>query len=316
MTLTRRRRRLHPLSFGLTNGKGGVGKTTSVTHLGAFYAAAGYRVLLCDLDPQGNLRSDLGYATHDGKELFAALLTGNAPPIISNVGGRANLDVVPGGLTLFDLAPMMIARQQTQPGSPRLSDLILTSLQHVADNYDIIIFDTPPGDLAIIDAVLELVDAIIIPVRADDASFEGVELIAKRFAQARDGGAGQPAINPGLRLAGVLLFDISSRAENLARSARAAVEEIIGDTAPVFQQRIRHLETAAYDTRRFGLLAHELEQHTDHAKAERLRALRTGERLNDLPLVRTASGLAEDWQNLSKEVLLRLAELDSEEIPA
>lgn len=93
-----------PVSFGFFNGKGGVGKTSCAANCGGLLAAAGYRVLIGDFDPQGNLCRDLGYDKRDGSELFTALLQGSAPPIVHNVGGRENLDVVPGGPAMFDLA--------------------------------------------------------------------------------------------------------------------------------------------------------------------------------------------------------------------
>lgn len=306
-----------PLSFGFFNGKGGVGKTTAAANVSGLLAAAGYRVLLADFDPQGNLCRDLGYEAQDGAELFSALLGGTAPPIIHNVGGRANLDVIPGGGALFDLAAVIISRQQRTPGA-RLGQMVLASLLQVAHNYDIIVFDTPPGDLVIIDAVMEVVAAVIIPVKADDASFDGMETVASRFSYARDGDEvrGIPPVNPNLQLAGVMLFGIGSRSTSLEKASRNAIEEIVGDAAPVFESRIRNLETTAYDGRRRGLLVHELELRTDEAQAARFAALRLGTTADDVILSRNASGLAEDWAGLTREILIRLTEITREGVSA
>lgn len=302
--------KLEPLSIGFFNGKGGVGKTTTTANVGGLAAAAGSRVLIFDMDPQGNLSRDLGYAPRDGSELFSALLAGAAPPLITNVGGREGLDVVPGGTALFDLSAVMISRQQRNTGAT-LGELLLASIRQIEHDYDFIIFDTPPGDLAIIDAVMEVVSAVVIPVRPDDASIDGLETIASRFQYAREGDPTRriPAANPSLQLAGVLLFGVSSRSTNLEAKVRDTVSNIIGDAAPVFASRIRYMESTAYDARHRGLLIHELEVRAEDAKVKRFAALRLGHKTQDALLTRNASGLAEDFQNLTREILVRLSEL-------
>ena len=80
------------------NGKGGALKTSLVANMGALAAAAGYRTLLVDLDPQGNLGLDLGY--YEQGDRGAGLLDAMAPrqtPLLILRGVRPNLDVVPGG---------------------------------------------------------------------------------------------------------------------------------------------------------------------------------------------------------------------------
>jgi chromosome partitioning protein len=302
--------KLEPLSVGFFNGKGGVGKTTTTANVGGLAAAAGSRALIIDMDPQGNLSRDLGYEPRDGSELFSALLAGTAPPMITNVGGREGLDVVPGGAALFDLSAVMISRQQRSTGAT-LGEMLLTSIRFIEHDYDLIVFDTPPGDLAIIDAVMEIVSAVVIPVRPDDASIDGLETIATRFQYAREGDPVRriPASNPLLQLAGVLLFGVGSRSTKLEAQVRESISDIIGDAAPVFESRIRYMESTAYDARHRGLLIHELELRAEDAKVKRFAALRLGHKTQDALLTRNASGLAEDFQHLTREILIRLSEL-------
>ncbi|MBO8150681.1 MULTISPECIES: ParA family protein [Rhodococcus] len=302
-----------PVSFGFFNGKGGVGKTSCAANCGGLLAAAGYRVLIGDFDPQGNLCRDLGYDKRDGSELFTALLQGSAPPIVHNVGGRENLDVVPGGPAMFDLAAVMVSRQQRQ-GGKRLGQLVRAMLLQVAHNYDVIIFDTPPGDLTIMEALMEVVQAVVIPVRADDASLDGLETIAGQFSATRDGDPDRnlPAVNPRLQLAGICLFGVGSRSTKLTAKIRQSVNEMIGDAAPIFESRIRTMEATAYDARREGLLVHELEQQTEVAKVARFAALKKGAKPTDQILSRNASGLAEDYAELTREILVRLSTISEE----
>ncbi|MCT6736619.1 MULTISPECIES: ParA family protein [Rhodococcus erythropolis group] len=306
-----------PACFGFFNGKGGVGKTSLCANTGGLLAAGGYRVLLLDFDPQANLCRDLGFVKDDGVPLFSALLSGSAPPIIQNVGGRENLDIVPGGPAMFDLAAVMVSRQQRQ-GGKRLGQLLLAMLLQVAADYDVIIFDTPPTDLTIIEAVMEVVHAVVIPIRADDASLDGMETIAGQFSAARDGDPERnlPAVNPHLQLGGICLFGVSSRATKLDATIREAVEEMIGDSAPTFESRIRTMETTAFDARRQGLLVHELEERSAGETASRIAALRKGTKPKDLMLSRNASGLAEDYSNLTREILVRMSTITAERASA
>lgn len=66
-------------SLAVTQGKGGVGKTTVVANLAGLFAAAGYRVLVGEFDPQGNLSRDFGYEKQSGEELLMALMSGGRP---------------------------------------------------------------------------------------------------------------------------------------------------------------------------------------------------------------------------------------------
>lgn len=218
---------------------------------------------------------------------------------------------------MFDLAAVMVSRQQRQ-GGKRLGQLLLAMLLQVAADYDVIIFDTPPTDLTIIEAVMEVVHAVVIPIRADDASLDGMETIAGQFSAARDGDPERnlPAVNPQLQLGGICLFGVSSRATKLDATIREAVEEMIGDSAPTFESRIRTMETTAFDARRQGLLVHELEERSAGETASRIAALRKGTKPKDLMLSRNASGLAEDYSNLTREILVRMSTITAERASA
>ena len=289
-------------SLAVTQGKGGVGKTTVVANLAGLFANAGNRVLVGEFDPQGNLARDFGYEPVDGMALLSALISGSPPPLLKGV--RENLDVIPAGAALADVAGMMLSR--TSRGGESLGQLLGKVLAHVAGDYDIVLFDTPPGDVIIVDAVLTCSSAVLIPTRADDGSLDGLERVAERFARAREN-------NPELRLAGMLLFAIGTRSVRLEESVRESISEAIpGHIAPIFKTTIRHLESAAADARKHGLLAHELEGATASEKKDRLKALRKKEKPAKGLLNRNATGLAEDYEALAAEVLHRMAQLADE----
>jgi len=282
-------------------GKGGVGKTSLTCNVAALAAASGLRALVVDLDQQGNVARDLGFDPSDGEALSNALIAGQPLPLIKEV--RPRLDVVPGGPAVGDLAAYFSAR--TTRGKSDLADALEAGLAAIADDYDLIVIDTPPGDRIVVEAALTVARAVVIPTRMDEASIDGVSRIAERFVAV----SGR---NPDLRLAGVVLFAIQSRATRLERDVRAAIEGILGTVAPVFETRIRHLDSAAADARRNGLLVHELEAAGRDAKAARFAALKSGEKPNEGLYARDTSGLADDYQNLTREILQRIGALEEE----
>ena len=285
----------------VAQGKGGVGKTSVTTNVAGLAALAGLHTLVIDLDPQGNVSRDLGLEPGSGQLLLSALVAGAPLPITRAV--RPDLDVVEGGPEVADLAGLMYARSSR--GGATLADALTASLDAIASDYDLILIDTPPGEKVLVEAALGVAAAVLIPTRADDASLDGLGRVAERFGIARQ-------LNPDLRLAGVLLFGVGARSRRLESGVRRAIEGIVGAAAPVFTARVRHLESAAVDARRAGLLAHELEGAALEDRRARLAALRSGHTPTGGLLVRNAEGLASDYEEVTRELLTRLAEIEQE----
>lgn len=288
----------------LANGKGGVGKTTTVANVGGYAALAGAKVLLVDLDPQGDLARDLGYEPHTGQELFNALITGTAPRVLTEV--RENLDVIPGGQALEDIQGLMVSRAGRNNAGD-FGDLLYAVLAPIAEAYDLILLDTPPGERTLVEGAFAVSTAVVIPTRSDDASLDGVERVARRFMAVRER-------NPALQLAGVVLFGVGPRSLRLERSVRHSLQEMLSDVAPVFNTRIRNLESASADARKKGLLFYELEGAATDAQKQRLKALRAGEKPAEEFFARSAGDLAEEYEQLTGEILRRLNEIESENL--
>lgn len=285
-------------TVAVANGKGGVGKTSTTAHIGGLAAAAGYRVLAVDLDPQGNLGEDLGYTgaelSDDGQGLLHAVLTGQPPMVLRDV--RPNLDVIPGGLHLYDLAGALEARQRRS--AEEAATALARVLAPMAGEYALVLVDCPPGSEILQRLALAAAAHLLIPTKTDQSSRRGLREMARRFVQARE-------INPDLQLLGVVLFGVTTGAKRIRAKAREMIEMELGGSAPVFPTAIRHVEAAAVDGRERGQLAHELErdvlaglqrQHDDQ-RPQRLAA--------------SAGSLAADYQALTQEVLRRLLELES-----
>lgn len=281
-------------------GKGGVGKTTLAANIAGLAASsAGARVLVVDLDQQANLRRDLGTDYDDGEELFDALRKGTALPITRDV--RPNLDMVPGGPALGDLAAISYAQQRGS--GPDLADKLTAGLARVAGDYDLIVIDTPPGERVLVEAAMIAARFLLIPTRPDEGSLDGLAGSYARYSAA-------VTRNPDLTLLGVVIFGLDSRAKTVDRKTREAVAAMLGGSAPIIKTTIRHQIAAAVDARKQGLLIHELESGTAEANRRRLRWLRDGQpsagegerEVMDLR-TRDAKGLTDDFWAVTQEVL-------------
>jgi hypothetical protein len=113
-------------------------------------------------------------------------------------------------------------------------------------------------------------------------------------------------------LGGVVRFGLGSSSTRIAQRVHDTVSEILGDTAPVFRNIIRHSDAATFDGRRHGLMAYELESASKEAQRRRLDALRAGAALETSGVstgATSSAGLAEDYEGLGMEILQRVNEL-------
>jgi len=294
-----------PHAIAVLNMKGGVGKTSLVANIAGLVAAAeqgsGSRVLAVDLDTQGSLGRDLGYYDQDGRDdkgaaLFAAATTGILLRPLRDV--RPGLDVIPGGPRLEDLAAVVGAQQARSRASAE--QVVSNALAGVAADYDLVLIDCPPGNRLLIDVALSAAHYVLIPTKTDDASLDGLAFVAERFA------AVSATSNPDLQLLGVSLFGVGRGSTRILKRAREAVAADLGDSDLIFTSSIRHVEAVAQDARRRGQLVHELEVDALNASTwwER-KKLGPAAAPDDSPS-RSAIGLAEDYQNLTVELLDRL----------
>ena len=185
--------------IAVANQKGGVGKTTTTVNLGACLAYFGKKVLLVDIDAQGNATSGLGVRKVDvEKDIYDILV--NETPIEEVVlpSSRENLSVVPATIQLAG-AEIELTNQMAR--ETRLKQ----ALAKISDDYDFILIDCPPslGHLTI--NAFTASDTILIPVQCEYYALEGlsqllntVRLVQKHF-------------NPDLKIEGVLLTMLDAR---------------------------------------------------------------------------------------------------------
>ncbi|MEV8042087.1 ParA family protein [Arthrobacter sp. NPDC080082] len=282
---------------GFVNGKGGVLKTTLTANIGALLASFGWKVLLVDMDPQGNLGLDLGYRHEsqddDGTGLAQSLVFGQPLTPLKDV--RPNLDVVPGGSSLDEAGAGLISQSSRDGRKSKLA--LARSLAPIAADYDIILIDCPPGNEPLQVAALGAAAYVVVPTKTDKAGREGLLGVAKRLDTVLD-------VNPNLDLLGVIITATSSTATNVHRTTRESITETFGDDSVLFKGMVRHAEAPAQAARDRGVLIHELEEQVK--AAPKWWEVRKGTAEAGQSQPRSAANVAEDLYQVTHELVARL----------
>lgn len=205
----------------VANQKGGVGKTTTAINLGTALAAIGERVLIVDLDPQGNASTGLGIDRKARRISTYDVLVGEARLGQSIIATRVpNLSVAPSTLDLLGVE-LEIASQRDR--ATKLRAAIQTHRQDATqEQFSYILIDCPPSlNLLTINA-LTASDAVLVPMQCEFFALEGLSQILKTVEQVR------ASLNPALTIHGIVLTMFDPR-NNLAGQVVADVRQIMGD---------------------------------------------------------------------------------------
>jgi chromosome partitioning protein len=156
--------------IAISNGKGGVGKTTTSANLGAALAREGYRVLLVDMDPQQSLSDFFMIDTSDAESVSIAelIMTPQLNPNEAVVHISKGLDIIPGSERLAALDGALL---KLQDGTLRLKKV----LSKMETNYDFCIIDTPPSLSVFVQTALMAAQNIIIPLKPNDMDMKATE---------------------------------------------------------------------------------------------------------------------------------------------
>jgi len=207
--------------IAFANQKGGVAKTTTTINLGVALRELGHRVLVIDLDPQGNLTMSQGMNPDAIERSMFDVLVHRIP--ISDVIHTVEVDVAVASIDLAgaELAlAALIGRERA----------LEKALVEVRDRYDFILVDTPPSlGLLTINAFVAA-DSVIVPVQCEYLSLRGLVQLENTLAMVREN------LNPGVRVEGIVPTMYDGRTLH-AREAIEILEEHFGDL--VYNTRIR-----------------------------------------------------------------------------
>lgn len=227
-----------PRILSITNQKGGVGKTTTTINLGAALAQSGLRVLIVDLDPQGNASTGLGVEPESRDMTTYELLLEDIPLIeVIKATDTPNIDIIPATTDLSSADIELIANEKR-------SYLLHDALHQIAMaqfRYDYILIDCPPSlNLLTVNALIAS-DAVLIPLQSEFFALEGLSQLMLTIREIRQ------AANPNLRIEGVVLTMHDHRnnlAQQVESDARATLGELVFQT--VIPRNVRVSEAPSF----------------------------------------------------------------------
>ncbi|CAN5135037.1 ParA family protein [soil metagenome] len=211
----------HPRILALANQKGGVGKTTTAINLGTALAAIGERVLIVDLDPQGNASTGLGIDRRNRNCSTYDVLIGEAKlreAIIPTAVPRLHI-----AASTMDLSGLELELGHTRDRAFRLRDAIAELNVNAAPDtdYTYVLVDCPPSLNLITVNAMAASHAILVPLQCEFFALEGLSQLLQTVEQVRT------TLNPTLSIHGIVLTMFDSR-NNLSNQVVADVRQFMG----------------------------------------------------------------------------------------
>lgn len=221
--------------FAITNQKGGVGKTTTTVNLAASLKSIKRRVLMIDLDPQGNATMGSGVDKNDLQLSVYDVLTGRCDAKTAIVHAEnAGYDILPanGDLTAAEVELLSLDNKEF-----RLRD----ALKQVSENYDYIIIDCPPSLSMLTVNGLVAADSVIIPMQCEYYALEGLSALMNTITGITQGP------NPGLKIEGLLRTMYDPR-NSLTRDVSSQLIQHFGDRVydTVIPRNVRLAEAPSF----------------------------------------------------------------------
>lgn len=203
--------------IAICNQKGGTGKTTTAINLSTYLALAGKKILLIDLDPQGNATSGLGVEKQKiTSNIYNALVDDAGPEQVTYQTNIQNLCLIPSNVDLSGL--------EIELASQLGREFFLKNFLQTIENYEVILIDCPPSLGLLTVNALCAADSVLIPVQCEFYALEGITQLLKTFELVKKN------LNPKLEIEGVLLTMADYRT-NLAK-------EVIDEIRSYFKEKV------------------------------------------------------------------------------
>jgi chromosome partitioning protein len=222
-------------TIACANQKGGVGKTTTVINLGTYLALGGLRVLIVDVDPQGNATSGLGIdrSSLEGT-LYDALTDSISVTEVTIPTGVEGLSLVPSSISMAGAEVELAASDRRER---RLAGI----LAGITDDYDYILLDCPPSLGLLTVNALTAADTVLIPLQCEFYALEGLTQLIATVNLVRDN------LNPDLEIKGVVLTMADGRTNlsaDVSAEARRHLGSVVFDT--VVPRNVRLSEAPSF----------------------------------------------------------------------
>ena len=246
----------------IANQKGGVGKTTTSVNLSAALSALGRKVLLVDLDPQGNASSGLGLKKYEYQDanVYHVLIGEAQMADTIRVTNTQNLTVLPAN-------PDLVGAEIELVDTPRREFKLKEAIQSVASGYDYVIIDCPPSLGLLTLNALTAADTFVVPLQCEYYALEGLSQLLNTA------GLIKKNINPNLRIEGIVLTMFDTR-NNLSHQVVSEIQTHFGDKvfksiiprnvrlseAPSHGQPIMTYDQKSIGAQKYSELAEELDQ--------------------------------------------------------
>ena len=243
--------------IAIANEKGGVGKTTTAINLSQALALYNHKVLVVDLDPQGNLTQGFGISIDQIGKSIGDLIMDRELPIGAVIYEGPGLDLIPA-------SPQLARVERALVGMTNSELRLGRRLDEIKDKYDIIIVDTPPTFGPLMNSALNAVHALVVPVDSGYFAMMGIKELLAEVAEIRQG------TNPRLEILGYLLTlaDQTKVASETWDSLVSSFGEKVFETkirrnvklkeAPVFGKTIYHHAPDSAGAQDYLMLAEEI----------------------------------------------------------
>jgi len=220
--------------IAITNQKGGVGKTTTTINLAASLVKTRRRVLLIDIDPQGNATMGSGVSKDDAELTVYHVLLGLEPLEQAVRPTEGGYDLVPANSDLAGAEVELISLD-------RRERRLRTALDSVGRNYDYILIDCPPSLNLLTVNALVAAQAVLIPMQCEYYALEGLSSLVATIQRVRE------ALNPSLEIAGLLRTMYDPR-NSLANEVSAQLLKHFGDKLynTIIPRNVRLAEAPSY----------------------------------------------------------------------